>query len=48
MDLKKDVTDKTADQFTIAIAKNAAGTGGGTIKLIWANAQYTADFTVQK
>ncbi|HSY19681.1 MAG TPA: DUF2911 domain-containing protein [Candidatus Acidoferrales bacterium] len=48
VDLKKDVTDKTADQFTIAITKNAAGNGGGTIKLIWANTQYTADFTVQK
>ena len=48
IDLKKDVTDKTADQFTIAITKIAAGTGGGTIRLIWANTQYTADFTVQK
>jgi len=46
VDLKKDVTDKTADQFTIAIVKNPAG--GGTLKLIWANTQYTADFTVQK
>ena len=46
VDLKKDVTDKTADQFTITISKNT--TGGGIIKLAWANTQYTAAFTVQK
>jgi len=46
VDLKKDVTDKTNDQFTIALAKNKEG--GGTIKLMWANTQYSAAFTVQK
>lgn len=46
VDLKKDVTDKTADQFTIVIAKNPSG--GGTLKLIWSNTQYTTDFKVQK
>ena len=46
VDLKKDVTDKTVDQFTIGIAKNPAG--GGTLKLSWANTQYTADFTTAK
>jgi hypothetical protein len=45
IDLKKDVTDKTADQFTIFVGKKPEG--GGTLKLIWANTQYTTDFTVQ-
>ncbi len=46
VDLKKDVTDKTADQFTMSVGKNPEG--GGVIKLIWANTQFSAAFTVQK
>ena len=46
VDLKKDVTDKTADQFTMAVGKNPAG--GGTIKLMWEDVQYSVAFTVQK
>jgi hypothetical protein len=46
VDLKKDVTDSTVDQFTMAVAKNPDG--GGLIKLMWANTQYSAAFTVQK
>ncbi len=46
VDLKKEPSDKTADQFTITIGKNQ--NGGGTIKLAWDNTQYSADFTVQK
>ena len=46
VDMKKDVTDKTAEQFTIAIAKNTEG--GGILKLAWDNVQFTAAFTVQK
>ena len=46
VDLKKDVTDKTYDQFTIAVAKNPPA--GGTITLMWDKVQYTVSFTVQK
>jgi hypothetical protein len=46
IDLKKDLTDKTADQLTVAVAKNPAG--GGVLKIIWANTQFSATFTVQK
>ena len=46
IDLKKEVTDKTADQLTLAVAKNPAG--GGVLKIIWANTQFSAAFTVQK
>jgi hypothetical protein len=46
IDLKKEALEKTADQFTIAIGK--AAEGGGALKLIWEDTQYTAAFTVQK
>jgi len=46
VDLKKGVTPNTADQFTIVIAKNQPG--GGVIKLMWDNVQFTVDFTNQK
>lgn len=46
IDLKKDASEKPADQFTMAVAKNPAG--GGTIKLMWEDTQYSAAFTVQK
>jgi hypothetical protein len=46
VDLKKDALEKTADQFTIAIAKNSSG--GGLLKLMWADTQYSVAFTVQK
>lgn len=46
IDLKKDALEKPADQFTMAVAKNSAG--GGMIKLMWEDTQYSAAFTVQK
>ncbi|HWY78372.1 MAG TPA: DUF2911 domain-containing protein [Verrucomicrobiae bacterium] len=46
VDLKKEPLDKTVDQFTMAVAKNPAG--GGIIKLMWENTQYSVDFTVKK
>lgn len=46
IDMKKDLSDKTADQLTIAVAKNSAG--GGLLKITWENTQYSAAFTVQK
>src|ERR1017187_8879618 len=44
VDLKKEATEAPADQFTMSVAKNSAG-GGGVIKLIWENTQYSVTFT---
>ena len=46
VDLKKDTLDKAVDQFSVAVDKNPAG--GGLIKLMWENTQYTVAFTVKK
>ena len=46
IDLKKEALEKSVDELTIAIAKNADG--GGLIKLSWENTQYSAPFTVVK
>ena len=46
IDLKKDALEKSADQFTMAVAKNPSG--GGMIKLMWEDTQYSAAFMVQK
>jgi hypothetical protein len=46
IDLKKDALEKPADQLTIAISKNPSG--GGVLKIIWEDTQYSAAFTVQK
>jgi hypothetical protein len=46
IDLKKDALEKTADQLAIAVAKNSSG--GGSLKIMWEDTQYSAAFTVQK
>ncbi len=46
VDLKKEATEAAVDQFTIAVAKGAAG--GGGIKFAWENTSYSAAFTVPK
>jgi len=46
IDLKKDALEKTADQLTLAVSKNPAG--GGVLKIMWEDTQYSAAFTVQK
>jgi hypothetical protein len=46
VDLKKEALDKPLDQFAIAVAKNSSG--GGVIKLMWEDTQYSAAFTVEK
>lgn len=46
VDLKKEALEKSVDQFTMAVAKNP--TGGGLIKLMWENTQYSAAFIVAK
>lgn len=46
VDLKKGTLEKTVDQFTMAIEKDSSG--GGVIKLIWENTQFSVPFTVKK
>jgi Protein of unknown function (DUF2911) len=46
VDLKKTALDKTVDQFTMAIEPQAGG--GGELKMMWENTQYSVPFTVKK
>jgi hypothetical protein len=46
VDLKQEALDKPVDQFTMAVAKNSAG--GGMLKLMWEDTQFSVPFTVQK
>jgi hypothetical protein len=46
VDLKKEATANAVDQFTMAIEKNPSG--GGTLKLMWENTQYSVAFSVKK
>lgn len=46
VDLKKEEFEKKNDQFTMAVAKNSSG--GGAIKLMWDDTQFSAPFTVKK
>ena len=45
VDLKKEALEKPVDQFTMAVEKNSAG--GGVLKLMWENTQFSVPFTVQ-
>jgi hypothetical protein len=46
IDLKKDNLETAVDQFTMAVEKNPAG--GGVLKMMWENTQYSLAFTVKK
>ena len=46
IDMKKDALEKPLDQLAIAVAKNPSG--GGVLKIMWEDTQYSAAFTVQK
>ena len=46
LDLKKDALEKPLDQLALAVSKNPAG--GGVLKIMWEDTQYSAAFTVQK
>jgi len=48
IDTKAETLEKSVDQLTIAVAKNAAAGTGGTLKISWENTAYTIPFTVQK
>lgn len=45
-DLKKEPLETPVDQFRIVVERNASG--GGTLKLMWDDAQYSAPFAVKK
>lgn len=45
-DLKKEAVESPVDQFTMAVAKGPSG--GGVIKLMWENIQYSVAFTAAK
>jgi hypothetical protein len=47
VDLKKETLEKPVEQLTIAIEKNADGTGGA-IKISWDTEQFSAPFIVKK
>ncbi len=46
VDLKKEALEKPVDQFTMSVGKNPAG--GGLIKLMWDDTQYSVAFTGAK
>ncbi len=46
VDLKKEASEKPVDQFTMAVEKNPSG--GGVLKLIWEDTQYSVPFIVEK
>jgi len=46
VDLKKEPLNDPVDQFTIAIVQKPAG--GGVLKLMWENTQFSVPFTVKK
>lgn len=46
VDLKKSAVAQTVEQFTMAVEPGAAG--GGVIKLMWENTQYSVAFTNKK
>ncbi|HEY8751731.1 MAG TPA: DUF2911 domain-containing protein [Tepidisphaeraceae bacterium] len=46
VDLKKDAVDPIVDQFTMSVGPNAGG--GGIIKMVWENTQFSVPFTLKK
>ena len=46
VDLTKETLEKPVEQFTMVVAKNPDG--GGVLKLMWENTQFSVPFTVQK
>jgi len=46
VDMKKEPAEKQTDQFTMAVEKSPGG--GGVIKLMWEDTQFTAPFTIKK
>jgi hypothetical protein len=47
VEVKKESVEKPADQFTMVVAKDTAA-GGGVIKMMWGDVQYSAAFKNKK
>jgi hypothetical protein len=47
VDLKKESLETPVDQLTLAVVNDKA-TGGGLLKIMWENTQFSAPFTVKK
>ena len=47
LDLQKSALDKTVDQLTLAVVSDKA-TGGGTLKIMWENTQFSLPFSIKK
>ena len=47
IDMKKAAPDSAVDQFTIAVEENEDG-GGGILKMMWENTEYSVAFTAAK
>jgi hypothetical protein len=46
IDMKKETLDTPVEQFTMAIERNPSG--GGLLKMMWENTQFSIPFAVQK
>lgn len=46
VDLTKTALDKPVDEFTMTVGKGPSG--GGELKMMWENTEYSVPFTVQK
>jgi hypothetical protein len=46
VDLEKAALDQPADQFSMSVGKNSSG--GGVLKLMWEDTQFSVPFTVPK
>jgi Protein of unknown function (DUF2911) len=46
VDLDKQALDKPVDQFTMTVGKGSSG--GGELKMMWEDTQFSVPFTVQK
>jgi len=46
VDLKKEALDKPVDQFTMAVTRSPGG--GGVLKMMWENTEFSVPFTVEK
>ena len=47
VELKKDPLEKSVDQLTLAIVNDTAA-GGGVLKIMWENTQFSVPFSVKK
>jgi hypothetical protein len=46
VDMKQEAAEKPVDQFTVTVARNPEG--GGVLKVLWEQTQFSVPFTVKK